>query len=113
MSKLFDQVAGHFHAKHRDVQYLITALNPFLGFRGSIFLGSSYIPFATSPMAYNYSAHGLYLNRRNAGDISVRQRYVTPPIVWLARSLRGGGPQRALENAHRYYRLGDSEYQGG
>lgn len=85
MSKLFDLAAREIRIR-TGKQYLITALNPFLGFRGSIFFGSSFRIFATSPMTYNYDMNGLYSNRRSSAQ-SVQQNYPTPPILWLARPL--------------------------
>src|SRR5436190_22729746 len=70
MSKLFDKAAVYIKMCNRKsgirAKFIITALNPFLGFNGGIFLGSSYSPFATSPMFYNFTMQGLYLNRRSA-----------------------------------------------
>ncbi len=86
MSKLFDLTARELQ-KNEQYDYIITALNPFLGFSGSIFLGASYVPFARSPMVYHYTAEGLYTNRRGASDRIVQQ-YSTPPIVWLCRDLK-------------------------
>lgn len=88
MSKMFDLTARTVREATRK-RYLITALNPFLGFRGSIFLGSSFRVFATSPMSYNYDMQGMYSNRRNASE-SMTQKYSTPPILWLARPIARG-----------------------
>lgn len=90
MSKLFDLTANEI-ASGSDFDYIVTALNPFLGFTGSIFLGASYVPFARSPMVYRYTSEGLYANRRRASD-KVQQQYSTPPIVWLVRDLRNSAP---------------------
>jgi hypothetical protein len=113
MSKLLDQAAANI-AQETKSKYIITALNPFLGFKGTIFLGSSYIPFATSPMVYNYSPKGLYLNRRNSEETVIRQRYKTPPIVWFARAVPGGRigkkRQRELEEIKNYYEISLEEY---
>ncbi len=83
MSKLFSKSSNKLLDLGYD--YIITAVNPFLGFKGSIFSGSSYFPFATSPMQYLYDKDGLYLNRRNANGASKVniQKYATPPIIWL------------------------------
>ena len=86
MSKLFDLATKRL-AESTDFKYLITALNPFLGFKGSIFLGASFVPFARSPLAYRYTNEGLYANRRR-GEAEKDQRYNTPPIVWLCRHVR-------------------------
>jgi hypothetical protein len=83
MSKLFDLTAKRL-AETTGYKYLITALNPFLGFKGSIFLGASFVPFARSPLRYRYTGDGLYANRRR-GEAEKDQGYATPPIVWLSR----------------------------
>ena len=70
--------------KREGYDYIITALNPYLGFKGSIFWGASYFPFATSPMEYIYNESGNYLNRRSTSqNVVIRQKYPTPPILWL------------------------------
>ena len=86
MSTLFSASAKLL--KKDGYDYIITALNPYLGFTGSIFWGASYFPFATSPMAYIYDRYGKYLNRRNSSPNSViPQKYNTPPILWLVHPL--------------------------
>lgn len=110
MSTLFSCSAKEL--KNLGYDYIITALNPYLGFKGSIFWGASYFPFATSPMAYIYDRYGKYLNRRNAtpGNV-IEQKYATPPILWLVHPLN----RRDLniwEKAKEYtiYNIGQEEY---
>ena len=43
--------------------YIVTAINPNLQFKGSSFLGASYYPFASTEIVYNY-VNGFYSNRR-------------------------------------------------
>ena len=83
MSKLFDLMTKRL-AETTSYKYLITALNPFLGYKGSIFLGASFVPFARSPLMYHYTSDGLYANRRRGGA-KKDQKYSTPPIIWLCR----------------------------
>lgn len=85
--------------KKEGFDYIITAINPFLGFKGSIFLGSSYFAFATSPMKYFYNSSGLYLNRRTSLTDIICQNYSTPPIVWLVHPLSA--------KDMRYFELGE------
>lgn len=94
MSKLFDFATRKMSAA--GYNYVITALNPLLGFKGSIFSGSSFIPFATSPMRYWYNEDGSYMNRRKASQ-PAPQRLDTPPIIWLVRGL-DSRRQRNLES---------------
>ena len=56
MSTLFSCSAKEL--KNHGYDYIVTALNPYLGFKGSIFWGASYFPFATSPMSYIYDRYG-------------------------------------------------------
>jgi hypothetical protein len=110
MSKLFDQAAKTV-ASETDARFIITALNPFLGFKGSIFLGSSYHPFATSPMEYRYSDQGLYVNRRSGAQVKT-QRYQTPPILWLARGLHRRD-NVMIETSDKMVDIGRSDYGHG
>jgi len=100
--------------KDKGYDYIITALNPFLGFRGSIFLGASYFPFATSPMKYIYDRYGSYINRRSAASSIIEQNYVTPPILWLVHPLKRRD-LNILENREDFelYDISDAEYHNG
>lgn len=111
MSKLFNLSAGAL----RDTGYnwVITAINPFLGFRGSIFSGSSYAPFATSPMRYNYSSNGDYLTRRTENDACILQRFETPPIAWLVAPLTRRLARRVDSTPIEVYTISDNEYAHG
>lgn len=113
MSTLFSCSAKKL--KDSGYDYIVTALNPYLGFKGSIFWGASYFPFATSPMAYIYDRLGKYFNRRNsvAGSI-VEQKYKTPPILWLVHPLNRRD-LHILEEMHEYniYNISKDEYSNG
>ncbi|QCV88014.1 hypothetical protein FEZ32_06245 [Acidipropionibacterium jensenii] len=112
MSKLFDLSAQRL--QELGYEWIITAINPFLGFKGSIFSGSSYFPFATSPMHYKYTAEGAYITRRRSPGVERQeQRLITPPILWLARPM-GRPLRRRLEKANiSLYNISDEEYQAG
>lgn len=121
MSKLFDYTARALYEHEYDSckssglrmrEYMITALNPFLGFSGGIFLGSSFRVFATSPMRYNYSCEGYYLNRKSRNGAVVSQRYSTPPIVWLVRALSKASVAKVDHIAY-YYDICKEEYDEG
>lgn len=113
MSTLFSCSAKEL--KNDGYDYIVTALNPYLGFKGSIFWGASYFPFATSPMAYIYDKYGKYLNRRNSisGNI-IEQKYETPPILWLVHPLNRKD-LNIWENAKDYviYNVSQEEYARG
>lgn len=116
MSKLFDKAVKYIRNDHRFdskyPKYLVTALNPFLGFNGGIFLGSSFTPYATSPMEYRYNQKGLYLNRRSEVEIIINQSYHTPPIAWLARPLTSKAGKK-IEQIKYYYSIDKNEYEEG
>ena len=116
MSKLFDRSVKYIRKHHRNdsnyPKYIITALNPFLGFNGGIFLGSSFIVFATSPMSYLYNVQGLYNNRRTVEGEIIKQSLDTPPIVWLARPLTTKA-RKSLEKIGNYYVISEREYDQG
>ena len=113
MSTLFRCSAKEL--KKNGYNYIVTALNPYLGFKGSIFWGASYFPFATSPMTYIYDLNGRYLNRRNAiqGN-TIQQEYKTPPILWLVHPLNTRD-LKIWEKAKEYkiYNVGQDEYIRG
>lgn len=112
MSTLFSCSAKKLKAEGYD--YIITALNPYLGFKGSIFWGASYFPFATSPMSYIYDKYGKYLNRRNASGVIIEQRYKTPPILWLVHPLNNKD-LNIYEKIKDYsiYNISQQEYSEG
>jgi hypothetical protein len=116
MSKLFTQSINFIKQQYRSCnnypKYVITALNPFLGFKGGIFLGSSFEPFATCPMEYWYDEKGLYLNRRQSNDKATLQSFETPPIVWLVRPITKNAI-KTLENLSFYYKISRNEYMRG
>ena len=113
MSTLFSCSAKAL--KDEGYDYIITALNPYLGFKGSIFWGASYFPFATSPMAYIYDRYGSYVNRRSsiASEI-IEQKYPTPPILWLVHPLKHAD-LNVMEKAEgfRIYNISVEEYKKG
>ncbi len=111
MSKLFNLSAGTLRSA--GYSWVITALNPFLGFRGSIFSGSSYTPFATSPMRYTYSLNGDYSTRRAETEAHVCQRFTTPPIAWLVSPLTRRLSRRVDSAPIRVYTISDNEYARG
>ncbi|WP_410596709.1 hypothetical protein [Amycolatopsis sp. lyj-23] len=74
----------------------VTAINPLLGFDGASFRAAGFVPFAMSPMTYQYDRQGLYVTRRMA-TVSYGQLLDTPPIVWLVRTLE----PRAAPIVHR------------
>lgn len=112
MSKLFDLSSRRL--QELGYAWIITAINPFLGFKGSIFSGASYLPFATSPMRYKYTLEGSYVTRRRSPNAEKQeQKLETPPIVWLARPL-GRPLGRRLEKANiSLYNISNEEYRAG
>ena len=86
MSLLFGSAVRLLSQQGYD--YVITAVNPFLGFEGIAFAGSNFWAFATSPMEYKYNADRQYLTRSGAKDNFTVQKYPTPSILWLVTPLR-------------------------
>lgn len=84
MSKLFHRSQESLRAEIPECKAIITALNPYLGFSGGIFTGSSYFPYALSPMEYWYNETGLYVPRSKGARL---QQLPTPPIMWFATGL--------------------------
>lgn len=101
--------------KDEGYDYIVTALNPYLGFKGSIFWGASYFPFATSPMTYIYDKYGSYINRRSSSpDEVVVQKYTTPPILWLVHPLRRSDLNVMEKTSElNIYHISASEYANG
>lgn len=83
MSKLFN-LSCVFLKKETNAKFIVTAVNPFLGFSGGVFFGSSFYPYAYSPMEYWYDEFGYYTTRNNGKQ---RQKQATPPIMWLVCGL--------------------------
>lgn len=111
MSKLFDLSGKELF--RQGYSLIITALNPFLGFRGSVFTGSSFTPFATSPMKYKYDSFGNYLTRRSVVRTERSQRMQTPPIVWYVKPLKRSLRRKLEAGAPRVYIISDEEYSRG
>jgi hypothetical protein len=109
MSILFDLAC--IQLREAGFRYVVTAINPFLGFRGSSFTGASFQVFATSPMKYLYDSSGGYLSRRGIGS-TIAQRYPTPPILWTVKGLsRRDRP--ALNGDRSVYNVSNEEYSAG
>lgn len=109
MGKMFDLAC--IHLREAGFQYVVTAVNPFLGFRGSSFTGASFQVFATSPMRYLYDSAGGYMNRRGVSP-AIHQRYPTPPILWTIRGL-GRRDRGVLNRGATVYTISDEEYNAG
>lgn len=84
MSKLFHQSHNRVKQEFPDIRAIVTALNPYTGFEGSIFMGASYTPYALSPMEYWYDTDGYYVPRSKGVQL---QKTGTPPIIWLAHGM--------------------------
>lgn len=111
MSKLFDLSGKELASRGYDL--VVTALNPFLGFQGSVFGGASFASFATSPMKYWYDKDGNYITRRNGDIKSCSQRMKTPPILWLVKPLSKRLRRKLEGTALGVYHISDDEYARG
>lgn len=61
-------------------RYIVTAFNPMLGFSGTLFLASGFVPFATAPVTYSYNTKGMFCTRRQSGAC-LTQKLDTPNNV--------------------------------
>lgn len=84
MSKLFHLSHEQIKKDFPECKAVVTALNPYTGFEGGIFTGSSYTPYMLSPMEYWYDEEGFYVPRSKGVQL---QKTPTPPIIWLAHGL--------------------------
>jgi hypothetical protein len=79
--------------------FLVTALNPMLGFDGATFRSIGFRPFATVPKAYSYDSNGLYCTRRT-GQFKIQQQLDTPPNFLLARIVDRTASQMLPSKVH-------------
>jgi hypothetical protein len=68
-----------------NYRFVITAFNPMLGFRGTAFLASGFVPFATAPVTYAYDRLGYFATRRQG--VIARQQLDTPNNIISVLSL--------------------------
>jgi hypothetical protein len=64
ISFLVSQGAEYF--RERGYEYMITAVNPYMGFAGISMLASNFIPFAIRPVKYQYATNGEYITIRSS-----------------------------------------------
>jgi hypothetical protein len=80
------------HLREQTVRrYMVTALNPMLGFTGASFFSSNFRAFATAPVDYAYSSdrfgHCLEYTTRRSGRSVVGGLLDTPPNALLITGL--------------------------
>ncbi len=63
--------------------FVVTAVNPMLGFHGAVYASLDFHPFALARVTYAYNKAGLYTTRR-LGNAVTHQQLPTPPNVHLA-----------------------------
>jgi len=63
--------------------FVVSAVNPMLGFHGAVFASLGFRPFALGNVTYAYNKAGLYTTRRQ-GVAATHQLLPTPPNVHLA-----------------------------
>lgn len=85
----------------QDYRYLITAVNPLLGFTAASTIAAGFRPFALCPVAYCYDSHGRYVTRRNGGRYHAR--LATPPNLLFVRGICKGANKlvQAMESVVR------------
>ena len=76
-----------------NFKYIITAINPLLGFRGSSMVASGFRPFASCPVGYYYDIKDQYCSRRLHVSNYTKSEFLTPPNLLLVR-----GTNKAANN---------------
>jgi len=125
MSALFHCCYKFFRDHPENYDVIITALNPNLLFKGSIFKGASYFPFALSPLQLIYHK-GNYVTRRfcrekfgtedlaklEAESKITRAKIKTKDILWLIRGL-SSRKQENVRNIAHINKITEGEYLNG
>jgi hypothetical protein len=68
-----------------NIKYVVTAVNPMLGFSGTSMLASGFKPYTLCPVAYGYCRDGFYRTRRHNQILSAQLK--TPPNVLFVRGI--------------------------
>jgi hypothetical protein len=71
-----------------EYRYLVTAVNPLLGFSAGSTIAAGFRPYALCPVAYGYDELGAYVSRRNRPKQTARLQ--TPPNILFVRGLCKG-----------------------
>lgn len=74
--------------KRLNKNYIITAVNPFIGFNGKSIMASGFIPYVLRPVAYSYSPDNLYKTRRQGIQINTG-KWDTPPNILYVKKING------------------------
>lgn len=67
--------------------YIITAINPFIGFNGSSMIASGFKPFAYCQVSYKYDRNKEYNNRRHSVEYLENAKLNTPPNLLLVKGI--------------------------
>jgi hypothetical protein len=95
ISKLISWCSDRF--KQKRLKFIITAVNPLLGFNGSSMFGSGFRPFAFCPVDYVYNNEGVYISRRLSEVASERAKFDTPPNLLFVKGIGS----EAIECIHK------------
>jgi hypothetical protein len=76
----------HRALSRRGFTYVVTVVNPLLGFTGASFMAAGYRPFALLPITYSYDEEGMYVTRRSDAGFAA-QMLNTPPSMMLVAGL--------------------------
>lgn len=68
--------------KSLGVDYIISAVNPFMGFNGTSLLASGFVPFAYCPVIYRYDITGSYVNVRATWEVDNRI-FIAPNLLFV------------------------------
>lgn len=90
MSVLIGRVGAHL--RDMGFRYLVSAVNPMMGFSGTSFAAAGFVPFASAPVRYGYSVAGRYAAPRSGRAVQA-PAWATPPNLLLVRHI--------ARNAHK------------
>jgi len=107
MSMLIAQAARFLRSS--GVRYIVTAFNPMLGFPGTVYRATGFVPFAVAPVTYNYDDRGFYASRRQSGD-RLTQKLDAPENVLLMLGLDRRAKRR-LTRLQDVFDITSQDYQ--
>lgn len=98
ISFLISRGAKHFRTLGFD--YLITAVNPSIGFSGTSMIASGFSPFASRPVRYRYSTQngGYIISRSPVMGLPARTKM--PSNILYIREIRTTGEKKALKHVY-------------
>jgi hypothetical protein len=91
-----------------SAKLLLTAFNPLLGFSGAAFRASGFHPFASAPVAYQYTDQGEFTTRRS-GPTAQRTLNPMPPNILMVRGIERA-VQKEIEEQVDFVKISESDH---